>query len=77
MVPQIETSRHSAEDVFVIHALYEALVGHVEVPVSMLVSAAILLAVIGGLGLASMMTIAVVERTREIGVMKAALCLAR
>ena len=29
------------------------------------------LAVIGGLGLASMMTIAVVERTREIGVMKA------
>ena len=54
-----------------IMALYEALVGHVEVPVSMLVSAAVLLAVIGGLGLASMMTIAVVERTREIGVMKA------
>jgi putative ABC transport system permease protein len=37
----------------------------------MLVSAAVLLAAIGGLGLASMMTIAVVERTREIGVMKA------
>jgi putative ABC transport system permease protein len=56
---------------FGIESLYEALVGHVEVPVSMLVSAAVLLAVIGGLGLASMMTIAVVERTREIGVMKA------
>lgn len=59
------------ERAFGIQALYEALVGHVEVPVSMLVSAAVLLAVIGGLGLASMMTIAVVERTREIGVMKA------
>lgn len=59
------------ERAFGIETLYEALVGHVEVPVSMLVSAAVLLAVIGGLGLASMMTIAVVERTREIGVMKA------
>jgi len=54
-----------------VEALYEALVGHVEVPVTMLVSAAVLLALIGGMGLASMMTIAVVERTREIGVMKA------
>ncbi|MBI4920992.1 MAG: ABC transporter permease [Devosia nanyangense] len=51
--------------------LYLALVGHVEVPVSMLVSASVLLALIGGLGLASMMTVNVVERTREIGVMKA------
>jgi putative ABC transport system permease protein len=59
------------ERAFGIEMLYEALVGHVEVPVSMLVSAAVLLAGIGGLGLASMMTIAVVERTREIGVMKA------
>ena len=37
----------------------------------MLVSASVLLALIGGLGLASMMTVNVVERTREIGVMKA------
>lgn len=59
------------ERAFGVEALYEALVGHVEVPVTMLVSAAVLLALIGGLGLASMMTIAVVERTREIGVMKA------
>lgn len=59
------------ERAFGIETLYEALVGHVEVPVSMLVSAAVLLAIIGGLGLASMMSIAVVERTREIGVMKA------
>ena len=51
--------------------LYIALVGHVEVPVSMLVSASVLLALIGGLGLASMMTVNVVERTREIGIMKA------
>jgi putative ABC transport system permease protein len=51
--------------------LYLALVGHVEVPVSMLVSASVLLALIGGLGLASMMTVNVVERTREIGIMKA------
>jgi putative ABC transport system permease protein len=59
------------ERAFGIETLYEALVGHVEVPVTMLVAAAVLLASIGGLGLASMMTIAVVERTREIGVMKA------
>jgi putative ABC transport system permease protein len=54
-----------------ITTLYVALMGHVEVPVTMLVSAAVLLALIGGLGLASMMTINVVERTREIGIMKA------
>ena len=53
-----------------IDTLYLALVGHVEVPVSMLVSASILLALIGGLGLASMMSVNVVERTREIGVLK-------
>lgn len=51
--------------------LYEALVGHVEVPVRMIVAAAVLLAAIGGLGLASMMSVNVLERTREIGIMKA------
>ena len=51
--------------------LYVALVGHVEVPVRMLIAAAVLLALIGGLGLASMMTVNVLERTRELGIMKA------
>lgn len=51
--------------------LHAAMVGHVEVPVRMLVAAAVLLALIGGLGLASMMTVNVLERTREIGVMRA------
>jgi putative ABC transport system permease protein len=51
--------------------LHTAMIGHVEVPVAMLVSAAVLLALIGGLGLASMMTVNVLERTRELGVMKA------
>jgi putative ABC transport system permease protein len=54
-----------------VDTLYLALVGHVEVPVTMLIAAAVLLALIGGLGLASMMTVNVLERTREIGVMKA------
>jgi putative ABC transport system permease protein len=47
------------------------MVGHVEVPVAMLVAASVLLALIGGLGLASMMTVNVLERTRELGVMRA------
>jgi putative ABC transport system permease protein len=51
--------------------LYAALVGHVEVPVRMLIAAAVLLGLIGGLGLASMMTVNVLERTRELGIMKA------
>jgi putative ABC transport system permease protein len=51
--------------------LYIAMVGHVEVPVRMLIAASVLLALIGGLGLASMMTVNVLERTRELGVMRA------
>ena len=51
--------------------LHAAMIGHVEVPVGMLVAASVLLALIGGLGLASMMTVNVLERTRELGVMKA------
>jgi putative ABC transport system permease protein len=51
--------------------LHTAMVGHVEVPVMMLIAASVLLALIGGLGLASMMTVNVLERTRELGVMRA------
>ena len=51
--------------------LHRAMVGHVEVPVRMLIAASMLLALIGGLGLASMMTVNVLERTRELGVMRA------
>jgi putative ABC transport system permease protein len=51
--------------------LHAAMVGHVEVPVRMLIAASVLLALIGGIGLASMMTVNVLERTREVGVMKA------
>jgi putative ABC transport system permease protein len=51
--------------------LHAAMVGHVEVPVRMLIAASVLLALIGGLGLASMVTVNVLERTRELGVMRA------
>jgi putative ABC transport system permease protein len=51
--------------------LHAAMVGHVEVPVRMLIAASVLLALIGGIGLASMMMVNVLERTREVGVMKA------
>ncbi len=71
----VETSMAKAdiqiERAMPVDTLYLALVGHVEVPVTMLIAAAVLLALIGGLGLASMMTVNVLERTREIGVMKA------
>lgn len=71
----VETSLTEAdiqiERAMPVDTLYLALVGHVEVPVTMLIAAAVLLALIGGLGLASMMTVNVLERTREIGVMKA------
>ncbi len=51
--------------------LYVAMVGHIEVPAGILIAASALLVLAGGLGLASMTTINVLERTREIGVMKA------
>jgi putative ABC transport system permease protein len=51
--------------------LHAAMIGHVEVPVRMLIAASVLLALIGGIGLASMMTVNLLERTRELGVMKA------
>ena len=67
----LESAGIAVERAMPIDTLYEALVGHVEVPVTMLVAAAVLLALIGGLGLASMASISVLERTREIGIMKA------
>jgi putative ABC transport system permease protein len=51
--------------------LYIALVGHIEIPATMAIAASLVLVLVGGLGLAAMMTINVLERTREIGVMKA------
>lgn len=51
--------------------LYTAMVGHIEVPARILIATSLLLVLVGGLGVASMMTINVLERTREIGVMKA------
>lgn len=51
--------------------LHAIMIGHVKVPIMMLVAASILLAIIGGLGLAAMTTISVLERTRELGIMKA------
>jgi putative ABC transport system permease protein len=51
--------------------MYAALAGHMEVPSRMLMLASLVIVLVGGLGLASMMTINVLERTREIGVMKA------
>jgi putative ABC transport system permease protein len=51
--------------------LYTAMVGHIEVPARMLIAASLFLVLVGGLGLASMMAVNVLERTREIGVMKA------
>jgi putative ABC transport system permease protein len=59
------------EQIAPLTTLYTALVGHVEVPVRMLIAAAVLLAMIGGLGLASMMSVNVIERTREFGIRKA------
>ncbi len=50
---------------------YAALLGHMEVPARMLIAASIVIVLVGGLGLASMMTVNVLERTREIGVMMA------
>lgn len=50
---------------------YAATAGHMEVPATMLIVASMVIVLVGALGLASMMTVSVLERTREIGVMKA------
>jgi putative ABC transport system permease protein len=50
---------------------YDALVGHMEVPSRMLIGASLILVLLGAIGVASMMAMNVLERTREIGVMKA------
>ena len=44
---------------------------HVTVFIAVLVALALLMAIIGALGLASAMTVSVIERTREFGIMKA------
>lgn len=51
--------------------LRSAIDQHVVVFIAVLIALAIVMAVIGALGLASAMTISVMERTREFGVMKA------
>ncbi|MDP3853319.1 ABC transporter permease [Phenylobacterium sp.] len=67
----LDSAAISVERSMPLERLHTAMIGHVEVPVAMLVAASVLLATIGGLGLASMMTVNVLERTRELGVMKA------
>jgi putative ABC transport system permease protein len=67
----LDEARIGVERSMPLDRLYVAMVGHVEVPVRMLIAASALLALIGGLGLASMMTVNVLERTRELGVMRA------
>jgi putative ABC transport system permease protein len=67
----LDEARIGVERSMPLDRLYVAMVGHVEVPVRMLIAASVLLALIGGLGLASMLTVNVLERTRELGVMRA------
>jgi putative ABC transport system permease protein len=67
----LDEARIGVERGMPLDRLYAAMVGHVEVPVRMLIAASMLLALIGGLGLASMTTVNVLERTRELGVMRA------
>lgn len=50
--------------------LHAAMMGRVELPVGILVAASVLLAFVGGLGLASTTTVNVLERTRELAVMR-------
>ena len=51
--------------------LHNAIAAHMKVLVNSLIGMAILMAVVGTLGLMSSMTMSVLERTREIGVMRA------
>ena len=67
----LDEARIGVERSMPLDRMYVVMVGHVEVPVRMLIAASVLLALIGGLGLASMITVNVLERTRELGVMRA------
>jgi putative ABC transport system permease protein len=51
--------------------LHNAIAGHMKVIINALMSMAILMAFVGALGLMSTMSMSVMERTREIGVMRA------
>jgi len=53
------------------HSLLTGIAGSFDIIVSFLMVMAVLLAVVGGLGLAGTMSINVLERTREIGVLRA------
>jgi putative ABC transport system permease protein len=51
--------------------LHNAMAEHMSVLINSLIAMAILLAIVGGLGLMSTMSISIMERTREIGIMRA------
>ncbi|MHB8879213.1 MAG: ABC transporter permease, partial [Myxococcaceae bacterium] len=67
---ELEVAQVSVEAVIPLAMLHTAMGDHIIVLIRMLLAMALLMVTVGMLGLASTMGISVIERTRELGVMK-------
>ncbi|OJV19130.1 MAG: hypothetical protein BGO21_20715 [Dyadobacter sp. 50-39] len=67
----LESENVSVNSIVPVWLLHNAIAAHMKVLVNSLMAMAILMAIVGSIGLMSAMSMSVLERTREIGIMRA------